>query len=137
MKQKQYLEMIEIKKEIKNYTDICKCKSNKFEDYTEWKRYIKAKLMYLNNTELENYKQIIIYQNKLNLDFSNVFLTLMTIVITLITASITQEINNSLTIGAIILPIEFTVLIMQINHSKNKAFYETMIQIIEEMQIPK
>ena len=143
-KNQPYSEIINLQDELKEYTKLCDCKSNKFTYYLDWKEYITKKLDYLDSYDkLENFKHYLLYKKRNAEHFNSAFLSLIIFALTFYLNNIFKAFANTaetqITIDIIFCLLITMYAITNIGKESKKlnqeyCYYCDLIEIIEEKQ---
>lgn len=137
MRYQPYKEIIDIRKELKEYKRLCRGESKEFITYTNWKSHILSAFSVIKSKDqlsdlkhyLVNYKRIEKNNNIIYVNYTILFLTI----------SLTYLFNE---FKLIVFLIEFIVctimsLVMSDSINKEYCFYCDMIEIIKEIEREK
>lgn len=134
MKYQPYLEIINLKSEIKKYKKLCKGKSKKFFYYTDWEKYIFEKFSQLDSTEkINNFKHYLIREKRIDKNIKSYYVTLMVFFLT----TAINRLNVSFTIPIFIVfmfVIIFEITIQTDENDIEYCFYCDLLEILQKLE---
>lgn len=132
MKRKMFIEVIDFKKEIKEYKLLCRCKSKKFKCYLEWKNHIVSLLNKINEKhDWENFKH---YCRNIERSTRSIPTTYFNIMMLFVTFCVDKYITNvNILIWLLLFAYMMGNIIWQNNsYEKENYFYKDLLEIIEQ-----
>lgn len=134
MKKQPYLEIIDLKKELKEYKLLCKGKSKKFKYYSDWKHKMIEKFSVIESIEeLENIKRYFMNKERLIPVSSNVYLQITISIVTVFLSSCNVDYKEFF-IFLCYMIITFIIATTMFKNSPQNIFYRDLIEILEEIK---
>lgn len=131
MKRIPFIEIMDFKKEIKEYKLLCQGKSKKFTYYLDWKKYIISLLAKIERKDdLENFKYYCRNRERSTKNTASTYLNIIILFITIYLGNCVASINLY---GWLLVFVLIIVTIVWQNNSfeKDYYFYRDILEIIE------
>lgn len=132
-KKQSYYEIINLEVELKEYRKLCKCKSEKFTYYLEWKKHIFHEFSKLDNLDrIENFKHYLINKCRGNKSIYTQLVPIMIFYFTIILDKVLPESVSILFLICIVIVL-FYILLQNDYYNKGYYFYRDVLEILEEV----
>lgn len=133
-KNQPYSEIIDVKKELKEYKKLCRGKSKKYTYYLDWKKHILELYKGLDtNDKVINFKHYLINENRINDMIYEPYVPVMLFFYTALISYQIKKMNMNYLIFALVLLV-ITILLTNANNKKQMCFISDLIEIIEEFE---
>jgi hypothetical protein len=134
MKKKPFIEIINWKKEIKEYKHVCMGRSNEFTYYSEWKEHIISLLDKIKNeNDMENFKHFCRNRERSTRSSPTLYFELMVVFITVYIGNVLDKPNPFLLISMFVIAM-FFIMLPHKAYEKEHYFYIDILEIIEEKE---
>ncbi len=134
-KYQPYKEIIDLKREMREYKKLCRGKSREYTYYTDWKAAMLQLFQKLTTPDsVGNLKHYLIYCERVNNNFNSHFVEIMLVCVTLLVDHYVVDIPLWSLLGGIIISL---IILLLSNDSNNKeyCFYCDLIEVIEEREM--
>ena len=140
-KNQPYLEVINLNDELMEYKRLCRCKSEVFKYYLDWKNYISKKLDNLDSDDkLENFKHYLLYKKRSAEHFNAFYIPLMIFYFTVYFSRFEfldnkKHIYINLVCFLIVVLVTLSIMLIESGkYNQEYCFFRDLIEIIEEKQ---
>ncbi len=134
MKHSPYYEIIDLNNELKEYRKLCRCKSKKYNYYSDWKnQMIKYCSAFSSKESLDNFKHYCINIERTTKGIPNLYLNFMILFTTVFVDKYIIDINEIAWMVIVFITL-ISVLMFDNRYNKETCFYRDIVKIIEEFE---
>lgn len=141
MKRNPYKEIINLKKEVKEYKKLCRNNSKKFKHYSDWENHIRTILEgFTDKDNLYDFKRFCMYCERKNAPVSSIFMGIMILYTPFAINAYAQRLNNQgllfciFIISIIVIGLFGLIYFKTIRYNNEVYFYKDIVEIIEKME---
>lgn len=140
MRQKDFINLIDLKSEYKEYSRFDKGKSNLYKTYAEWDAHMEALLLAIESqTDIYNLKRYCVDGIRWNNDSAQIILAYLSLAFPVALAFATEQdilgirgwVNGGIMLTCLVLFLIISKITM-----RRKHFYEDILRIIEQTENP-